>query len=285
MFLFHNKNEVRHMQSICKFIPAKNYTGNIKTVNFVFETDFHKLKQPFYYPVNHMFLVTSGSGVLKLNSKEFDLKKGCLFFSFPQYFHEIEASDDFIYLYISFMGESVQGIFSELNISAENPVFENFDHLIDFWMGSIAKLTQSNSNLLTEGVLLYTLSFISEEANYIDLKKKNENKFDLIVYYIDSHYTDAELSLKKLSNIFGYTPKYLSSVFKKIMGIGFTQYVNNLRVQYACSLIEKNVSSVLEIATSCGYADQFYFSKVFKSKTGFSPQVYITRQKREDSEK
>ncbi|MBE7026782.1 MAG: AraC family transcriptional regulator [Ruminococcaceae bacterium] len=269
------------MRSICKFVPAKNYNGDIKTVNFVFETDFHKLKQPFYYPINHMFLVTSGTGTLKLNSKEFKLKKGCLFFSFPQYFHEIETSDDFMYIYISFMGESVQGIFSELNISAENPVFENFDHLIDFWMSSITKLTHSNSNLLTEGVLLYTLSFISEESNYVDFKKKNENKFELIVYYIDNHYTETDLSLKKISNIFGYTPKYLSSIFKKNMGIGFTEYVNNLRVQYACSLIENNVFSVAEIATCCGYCDPFYFSKVFKSKTGFSPQTYIKRRKSE----
>ena len=272
---------MKDMESICKFMPVKNYTGNIKTINFVLESKFHKLKQPFYYPVNHLFLVISGEGTLKINNKEFALCKGSLFFSFPQHFHEIEASEDFMYIYISFMGESIQGIFSELEISAENPVYYNFEYLIDFWMDAIRRITRANSNLLTEGVLLYTLSFLSSREDHIEIKSESESNFDLIVYYIDSHYTDPDISLKKISDIFSYTPKYLSKLFSKNMNMTFSGYINNLRVQHACSLIEDSVTSVSEISSACGFSDPLYFSKVFKKTTGFSPIAYIKRRDKE----
>ena len=264
-------------KSICKFIPTKQYNGNLKTVNFVFESKFHSLRQPFYYPINYVFLVLSGTGILTLNQKKFSLCKGCLFFSFPQYFHEIEASDDFTYIYISFMGESVQGIFSELEITPQNPVYCNFEHLIDFWMSSINRLTNKNSNLLTEAVLLYTLSFINTQNDSVEIKKENENKLELITYYIDNHYTDVDISLKKIGDIFYYTPKYLSALFSKNMNVTFSHYINRLRVQNACKLIDGGITDISTLASSCGYTDPSYFSKVFKSLTGFSPKTYIKR--------
>ena len=273
------------VKSICKFVPVKKYTGNIKTVNFVFETKFKKLKQPFYYPINYIFLVTSGTGILKMNGCNFPLSRGNLFFSFPQYFHEIDASDDFTYVYISFMGESVQGIFKELGITPEKPVYGGFDHLIEFWMNAIGRFTHNNSNLLTESVLLYTLSIMGEQEDAVNFNKTTENKFELIVYYIDNHYAENDISLKKIADIFNYTPKYLSYIFKKNMNVGFTEYINSLRIQHACSLIEGNISSISEIALSCGYSDPLYFSKVFKNKTGFSPQTYIKRRELETTVK
>ena len=45
--------------SICNFVPSRGY-GGIRTVHFVYETDFHTLKQPFMYSIYYAFLVTSG---------------------------------------------------------------------------------------------------------------------------------------------------------------------------------------------------------------------------------
>ena len=89
--------------------------------------------------------------------------------------------------------------------------------------------------------------------------------------YIDKHYRDPDLSLKKLSDSFSYTEKYLSSLFKKNMQIGFISYLNSLRIQYACDLIQKGNMNMSEISVACGYSDYSYFSKVFKKITGHSP--------------
>ena len=104
---------------------------------------------------------------------------------------------------------------------------------------AIRRITPFNSNLLTESVLYYALSFFdnksSEEA---DEQITSNNVFQNIVDYVDYHYRESDISLSRLANIFSYTEKYLSSLFKKNMQIGFVSYLNNLRIQYACELIQ-----------------------------------------------
>lgn len=265
------------MDSICRFIPAKEYSGSLRTVRFVLESKFHTLSQPFYYPIHYLFLVVSGSGTLCLNGKEFAVKTGSLFFSFPQYFHRIKASEDFVYVYISFMGDAVAQLLEELGVSGERPVFDGYERLIDFWVDAVRLVEPANANLLTEGVLQYTLAMLMSGNNRCRSVGKGEERFAQILEQINVCYTDPEFSLGILAEAVSYSPKYLSRVFKNKMGIGFTKYLNNLRVQQACRLMEEGNASITKVAAQCGFADPMYFSKVFKHYTGFSPQVFLKR--------
>ena len=263
--------------SICNFIPAKNHTGTLKTVHFVYEADFHTLRQPFLRPIYYAHLVTGGTATLKIYDKEYALQPGTLFFTFPAVPVTINGSEDFKYLYISFMGTGAASLLQELEITVSNAVYPDLHHLIDFWMRSITRVNQKNANLLSEGVLLCTLSFITTDSVH-ENRKPPENLLEMLVDYIDSHYRDPDLSLKKLSGIFSYTEKYISYIFKRKMNMGFNHYLNILRIQYALDLIAKDVSSVSEIAVLCGYSDPLYFSKVFKKRVGCAPTEYISRQ-------
>ena len=91
-------------ESICKFLPAKNEESHIKTVRFVYETECLALTQPFVHPIYVLHIVTSGSAVLRIYEKEYVLNKGDIFFAFPAVLHYLDASEDFEYIYISFMG-------------------------------------------------------------------------------------------------------------------------------------------------------------------------------------
>ena len=271
------------MNSICRFIPVRDYPGGIRTVKFVLEGKFKTLRQPFYYPIPYLFLVISGTATLHLDGRDFPLMRGCLFFSLPQHYYTVDADDDFAYLYISFMGDCVQSIFSRLGIGAGKPVYPGFSRLIDFWTDAIGRVTPENANLLSEGVLLYTLAQIEPVTAVTQRRKETERRFDLIVEHVDLHYTQQNLSLDEVSAAFSYTPKYLSRMFKAHMNIGFTEYVNNLRVQHACRLLESSDLSVSETAAACGFIDPQYFSKVFRSKTGLSPLAYRKRHAASDS--
>ena len=70
------------MDSICRFLPLKSVSGNIKMVHFVYETEFLLMKQPFIEPIYYLHLVTSGNAVLKFSGKQYPLKEGTLFFFF-----------------------------------------------------------------------------------------------------------------------------------------------------------------------------------------------------------
>ena len=263
------------MNSICNFIPVKS-GGDLKTVHFVLETEFKKMRQPFIYPIYYMHLVTKGEGRLTILDSCFDISQGSLFFAFPGVPYKIEGSDDFTYIYISYMGLRATELMSEMNITPSLPIRQGFESLIPFWKGAIQRITQKNANVLTESVLLYTLSFLAGDDNAVI--SKNTNLIENITYYIDNNYADTELSLKKIADIFAYTDKYLSHIFKEGTGMNFSEYLTRLRIQRAIDLIGKGALDVSKIAYESGYHDSVYFSKVFKRYMQKTPNEYIKAQ-------
>ena len=267
------------MESICKYMSVKNYSGSIKTINFVYEAEFKTLKQPFLRPVYYIHLVTNGEGIMKIYGEKYELKCGSVFLAFPGCPYEIEADENFKYIYISFMGSCVGTIFENLEIDIKKPVYYNMGNIQEFWLSSILRVNNVNSNLIAESVLLYTLSFINNKGEEAENAENAETVFELVVDYVDGHYRDKDISLGKIADVFSYTEKYLSHVFKKNMKIGFNTYLNNLRIQYASELLAVSHLPVSEISSLCGYSDPLYFSKVFKKRMGVSPTGYKKKQK------
>jgi transcriptional regulator GlxA family with amidase domain len=55
------------------------------------------------------------------------------------------------------------------------------------------------------------------------------------------------------------------------MGENLSNYLNRLRVEKASSMLAETNLPISGIATACGFEDQSWFSKIFKSHTGLSP--------------
>lgn len=260
-------------KSICRFMSAKNEDSTIQAVRFVYETECLTLRQPFLHPIYVFHIVTKGSAAFLIGNNKYSLKRGDIFFAFPAFPYYLDADDEFEYIYISFMGNGATSRLSKCNITPESPYYSDYGFLCTMFENAIRRITPSNSNLLTEAVLYYALSFFGsrDREAETDEQKNSNNIFQNIVDYVDYHYRESDISLGRLANVFSYTEKYLSSLFKKNMQIGFISYLNNLRIQYACELIQNSNMNMSEISTACGYSDYSYFSKVFKKITGHSP--------------
>lgn len=263
------------MEDICNFIPPKNNRGDIEYFHFVYESNYKKLKQPFFFMTHRIFLVFKGDGTLKVGTHKYKLKPGTVFFTFPKTAFELEGIGNFTYLYISFRGDGVEPLLKNFNINSDNCIFDGFEQLKDFWMTSIRRVTPVNATALTESVLLYTLSFIGSSSS----GTLQKNRFDSILSYVNENFTDPTLSVKKLADIYFYSEKYLSSLFVKKMGVKLTEYVSKLRITRAEELIQSGYTSVSHISTVCGFTDPLYFSKVFKKYNRVSPGEYIKNNK------
>ena len=101
----------------------------------------------------------------------------------------------------------------------------------------------------------------------------------MIKQYLDDHFADPGLTLEMLGEQFNYHPKYLSTVFKKQFRVGVREYLNTIRINHACALMEQGYSSVKDIAALCGYRDQMYFSRVFRSQMKTAPRDHIRQLK------
>lgn len=104
-------------------------------------------------------------------------------------------------------------------------------------------------------------------------ESKNPVKFKQALQFIHCNYMEP-ISLETVSEEIGLSPKYFSSLFKKEKGIGFTKYVNKLRIEEAKRLLSLTNRTILDIALTVGFEDVSYFSKVFKKATNLSPNKY-----------
>ena len=94
-----------------------------------------------------------------------------------------------------------------------------------------------------------------------------------IISYIDFHYAE-DLSLSFFADQFNLTKTYLSGLFKKEVKITLTDYIHQIRIRRAITLINSSSLSISTIASACGYQDINYFIRVFKKMNGVSPKQY-----------
>lgn len=93
------------------------------------------------------------------------------------------------------------------------------------------------------------------------------------VRYVQQH-LDGEISLENAARRANMSQSYFSHIFKEEMNISFTDYVNRMRIQKACSLLKNPHLKVSDVALQVGIENFNYFSILFKKVTGLSPNAY-----------
>ena len=105
------------------------------------------------------------------------------------------------------------------------------------------------------------------------LESRSVRPIRVVVDYITKHYGQ-KLTLEGMAELVDLNPVYFSALFKKEMGVNFSNYLTKIRMDHAKkALIETNESITL-IGMSVGYEDQKYFSQAFKKSVGIGPAVY-----------
>lgn len=111
----------------------------------------------------------------------------------------------------------------------------------------------------------------SYEGNPLTYQEKVISR---ITQYIDDNYHKPNLTLTKISTMFGINYHYLSRLFKHELNTSFSKYVTGIRLDVASRLLKDRSLSVSQVSYSCGFEDPGYFSKVFKKSRGTSPADY-----------
>jgi AraC family transcriptional regulator len=91
--------------------------------------------------------------------------------------------------------------------------------------------------------------------------------------YLHSRFTRA-ISLSEVAAIAGVHPSHLAKTFRRACGGTIGDYVRQLRVEYAATLLREGRLSLLETALACGFHDQSHFTRVFAELFGCSPGRY-----------
>ncbi|MEK8132637.1 AraC family transcriptional regulator [Paenibacillus filicis] len=118
------------------------------------------------------------------------------------------------------------------------------------------------------------------EAGYALEPEEEEALIDRVKRHIEVHYAE-QVSLSQLAELASFSEAYFSTWFKKETGQSPIEYLTEYRLLRARELMFSGSSDVTgslrlkEIARRVGLTDEFYFSRVFKKRTGMAPAFYM----------
>lgn len=91
--------------------------------------------------------------------------------------------------------------------------------------------------------------------------------------YIYKHLYD-DISHDEIAKTVNLSPKYLSVLFKKEVGITVSEYIQKNKVEEAKKLLAYSKTPISEIYSLLNFNDQSYFTKVFKKVVGVTPKQF-----------
>jgi len=139
---------------------------------------------------------------------------------------------------------------------------EGFDRLVQFLkiLNDLAK-HDNIKRLTSEG-------FLSS------FTKTGNKSLDKAYAYIFKNFTK-NISLEEIAEIANMNPSAFSRFFKRMNRKGYKEYVNEIRIGYACKLLTEHEFNITSICYESGFNNISNFNRQFKKITGKSPSVYL----------
>ena len=103
--------------------------------------------------------------------------------------------------------------------------------------------------------------------------RATDEALQIAVDYINEHFKN-NITLDDMAELLHLNPSYFSKKFKSANGLGFKEYLNNVRINHSEKLLLETGMSITEIAFECGYDNSNYYGDAFKKVNGVSPSTF-----------
>ena len=102
---------------------------------------------------------------------------------------------------------------------------------------------------------------------------KSREKMKLLLGYIEEHYGE-RITVEDGAALCFYSNSHFMKYFKRYMGMPFTQYLNDFRLEKAAGLLRTTLLPVTDVAQQCGFDNISYFNRLFRKKYHGTPGAY-----------
>ncbi|MDO4296794.1 MAG: AraC family transcriptional regulator [bacterium] len=253
----------------------------------------YSMKEAHYHPYYELGYLKSGEFKIFINHTVYKVKTGDMIFLTPLEIHrateygngsneryDISFSEDFLLPLKQECGEeTVHKLFSNAKVTIPASRREYVEELLRK-MEHVSGLSDEFTSVLKKMYLYELLIFAGRYGAmnlYEDMIPPEENSTEQAIQrsaaYICQNY-DKNITLDDMAKMVHMSPTYFSRKFKKVTGLGFKEYLNQIRIREASLLLLKSNASVTEIACRCGFNDGNYFGDAFRKAKGMSPGQY-----------
>ncbi len=251
---------------------------NARLLSISFSKDEMDWKSVFHsHPFTELFYVVSGEGNFLFRGETYHIKTGDLIIVPPYMEHTEQSSSDLQYYVIGVEGISFQKkgepacVQIYCNFQSKT-VVANLLSLMFFEMSNPSYGSDKICQDLLEILLLWIIRDqhvipVAFSATYMTKECAQ------IKDYLDSNYAD-HITLDTLTELTHMNKYYMAHSFSKHTGQSPIQYLNNRRMEAACTLLKDTDYSISSISSTVGFSSQSYFTQAFRKKYGMTPIRY-----------
>ncbi len=120
--------------------------------------------------------------------------------------------------------------------------------------------------------LVLALVAILIRHSVVNPERKYSQDFERIINFVDKDFSNT--CLEKTAEKFGYNSSYFSRFFEKNMGVNFSTYVSDKKINLSKDLLVSTNDSIDVISYKCGFNSQSAFYRMFQKRTGMTPKKY-----------
>jgi AraC-like DNA-binding protein len=255
--------------------PMDVYPPRIHPGGYYFTWDKGRMLQE--YQINY---ITEGSGTFETSEDQFQVVPGSIFILRPGMWHRYkpELKTGWNEHYIGFNGDFCTKLFQEGFFQAGKPVIyvgfqESLLSLFFEVIQSVKEEKTGHQQVSAATTILLLSKILSVIRNQEFAGKSIERTIRKACLYFREN-LNTNVNIEKLASDLNVGYSYFRQMFRKYTGISPTQYHLSLRIQKAKDLLVSSDLSFKEIAIELGFESYFYFSRIFKDKTGDSPQEF-----------
>ena len=237
--------------------------------------------------------VESGTGRYLIENQEFEMHPGDIFIINNLEYHMADSNGDLSLIVMVFdpailysaqkecrYMEPFYQYFGHISscISKDDPAHQELTRIIQQITREWEE-KQHGYQMIIHSSLMYFLAVlyrhhhqdspIKEAAQF----HKSYQRIRPAIEYINAHFKE-EITLDQVAKEALLSKSYITSAFKKIMNRTIFEYIDYVRISYACILLRTGGLSVTEAAMECGYSSSSYFTRVFKKVMGIAPKEY-----------
>ena len=235
---------------------------------------------PHLHKAMECVLVTEGTLAIGIGPELYEMKEGDFAIVFPELTHHYQVFSEnkcrAIFLYVD--PSLITTFLTTMQQQCPKcPVIskKNVDQDILYSLQSLLRQRYGKTDLILQQAFVQII--LARSLPQFELIEKSTIGRDDIVYqtvsYIAANFRDP-LSLTQMATDLGYSPYTLSRVFSGTFHKNFNQYLNEVRLEYAASLLLYTNQTITDIYMNAGFESQRTFNRVFSEQFRMSPREY-----------